>query len=447
MDFRIPLLVLAEYAILQFSAIMIFMRSYPLRNRPAVRILIGVCVIAVSIVSGMQLYNLALIHSSNPALNILLLSLVHFIIYICICFSVCLIWGGNILALLFNCVVGYAVKLLAENIFYLISMMSEAFRFEDALSFQSIPALLMYELFRFVVFAVCYAAVYFGFLKNLLPFQSNDKNVNSTAFAVSVATILVCHVLNLVRTRFTYQTELNIVAIIFSSFCCLLVILLKAGFLEQDSLKIKLDAMKELWVEREKQLTFFQENISILNMKYHDLKRSIMLLQAGGCEDDIHKLLNEVTEKINIYDEMTQSGDSILDTVLTQYRMYGDAQHIQFSYIVDGGSLSFISNTDLVALIGNMLENAVDAVKNLEEDTRFIRVKIAMAKGMPCIYMENPYAGTIVKVDGIPISAKLPAEYHGFGMKSIMAVVKKYNGIVSIDTDDNLFRINILFPS
>lgn len=109
--------------------------------------------------------------------------------------------------------------------------------------------------------------------------------------------------------------------------------------------------------------------------------------------------------------------------------------------------LSFISNADLVTLIGNILENAVDAVNDLEEDARFIRVKVAVEKGMPCIYTENPYAGTIVKADGFPISAKLPAEYHGFGMKSIMAVVKKNNGIVSIDTDDNLFGINILFPS
>lgn len=446
-DFRIPVFVLTEYAVLQTAAIMIFMHSYPLRNRLPVRILVGLCTVLASVVFGGQLYLLAETVSSNAVLNVALLSFVHFVVYVSICFSVYLIWHGSILAVLFNCIIGYAVKLLGENISYLIGMLPGTPQIYDVVSHFDVSLLVRYELFRCVVFAVCYAAIYLALLKNLLHYQMNNANINYTAFGISAVTILVCHVLNMVRARYAFQTQLNVVAIIFSSFCCLLVILLKAGFLEQGSLKIKLDAMQELWKEREKQSAFFHENISILNMKYHDLKRSIMLLQAGGHDTETRELLNEVTEKINAYDKMAHSGDSILDTILTQYRMYGDIYHIRFSYIVDGDCLGFISSTDLVALVGNMLENAVDAVKHLPEGTRFLRVRIAMVKGMPCIHTENPYTGTILMSNGLPVSAKFPSEYHGFGMKSIMAVTKKYNGIVSINTDDNIFKVNILFPS
>ena len=48
--------------------------------------------------------------------------------------------------------------------------------------------------------------------------------------------------------------------------------------------------------------------------------------------------------------------------------------------------------------------------------------------------------------DGLPITTKNEQNYHGFGMLSIRHIVEKYGGTMSVRTDQNLFRLDILLP-
>ena len=47
--------------------------------------------------------------------------------------------------------------------------------------------------------------------------------------------------------------------------------------------------------------------------------------------------------------------------------------------------------------------------------------------------------------DGLPVTSK-DSDYHGFGVLSIRHVARKYNGTMTIRTDGNLFRLDILIP-
>ena len=63
------------------------------------------------------------------------------------------------------------------------------------------------------------------------------------------------------------------------------------------------------------------------------------------------------------------------------------------------------------------------------------------------ITIKNYYNGKIVlNSEGLPTTNKENKNYHGYGIKSIQAIVQKYNGNLSISTEEQIFKLNLLLP-
>ena len=110
--------------------------------------------------------------------------------------------------------------------------------------------------------------------------------------------------------------------------------------------------------------------------------------------------------------------------------------------------LKFIKEVDLYSLFGNIIDNAIEAVSKLEDETlRCIGINIHTIGNFISIKVDNYYMGDIqFSKEGKPITSKENKDYHGYGISSIQAIVEKYNGSMSIKTEGNIFILNILFP-
>ncbi len=62
------------------------------------------------------------------------------------------------------------------------------------------------------------------------------------------------------------------------------------------------------------------------------------------------------------------------------------------------------------------------------------------------INSHNYYAGNLQTENGVPITRNADDHYHGFGIKSMMLIVKKYGGTISFDAKNQIFNLNVLFP-
>lgn len=115
--------------------------------------------------------------------------------------------------------------------------------------------------------------------------------------------------------------------------------------------------------------------------------------------------------------------------------------------VADGNSIDFLSEGDTYSLFGNILDNAIDAVSKIADaESRTIDLQIARKGGFVSVSAKNPYIGTIeLDEDGLPLTDKADKDYHGFGIKSIAFVVKKYGGELSVVLEDGIFVLNILF--
>lgn len=100
-----------------------------------------------------------------------------------------------------------------------------------------------------------------------------------------------------------------------------------------------------------------------------------------------------------------------------------------------------ISDTELCALLSNGLENALNAAARVEE--KWVDLYCGVKRGKLLMEIRNPYAGTVPMEAGIPFSK---AAGHGFGCRSIRAIVQQYQGLYSFSPENGVFTLQIVLP-
>jgi sensor histidine kinase regulating citrate/malate metabolism len=228
--------------------------------------------------------------------------------------------------------------------------------------------------------------------------------------------------------------------------CCIIALDLQFMMVKKNQLETELDAVSYLLHEKEKQYAMSKESIDLINQKCHDMKHQIGLLgRAQGIE---REAVREMEETISVYDSLVKTGNEALDIILSEKTLACHGKGIRLTCVADGGKLNFIRDTDLYSLFGNLIDNAVEAtVKLPSEEKRVISLVVKSVKGMVTVNVRNYFTGGLRFENGIPKSTKGDDRYHGFGMKSIQRIVEKYGGNLSVQTDADVFFVNILFPA
>ena len=190
-----------------------------------------------------------------------------------------------------------------------------------------------------------------------------------------------------------------------------------------------------------------EENMALVDQKYHDLKHQIHLLRSEVTSEEKIAYLDQMEEDVKGYEARNRTGNRGLDAVLTTKSLQCQDQDICLTCVADGQALDFMSPMDISALFGNALDNAIEGVKKLSDpEKRLIHVSVARQKSFLRIRVENCYEGELQYENGALATTKQDKRYHGLGMKSMKRIVEKYNGSMTISTKDGWFELRILFP-
>jgi len=190
-----------------------------------------------------------------------------------------------------------------------------------------------------------------------------------------------------------------------------------------------------------------RESIDMVNQKYHDLKHQIALMRAQADSGRTEAYLRQMERDIQAYEAQNQTGNPVLDVVLTNKALYCQKHDIELKFIVDGKLLDFMEDMDLSALFGNMLDNAIESVERLaDRQKRLIRLYVSGENHFLRIRIENYCEERLRFRDGMPVTTKRDVRYHGFGMKSMQRTVAKYGGSMMASQKDNWFILSILIP-
>ena len=190
-----------------------------------------------------------------------------------------------------------------------------------------------------------------------------------------------------------------------------------------------------------------KQSVEVVNQKYHDLKYTIALLKDEANSDKSTEYLNKMEKDIKAYEANNKTGNDVLDTILTAKTLYCQNNGIELTCVADGEMLSFIDPMDLAVLFGNILDNAIESVNKIsQKERKLIHMAIVKQKGFARIRVENCYEEK-PQIEGENfITSKSDKKYHGFGVKSIKNIVKKYGGSTTIQAENGWFEIRILIP-
>jgi len=105
-----------------------------------------------------------------------------------------------------------------------------------------------------------------------------------------------------------------------------------------------------------------------------------------------------------------------------------------------------VSEIDLCVIIGNLLDNAVEANIQLENvSSRFIRVYIDVLKGQLYISVSNARTGALRRAGSSFFTTK-ERDGHGYGLLRIDNIVEKYNGYVNRQAEEGAFATEVMLP-
>lgn len=215
----------------------------------------------------------------------------------------------------------------------------------------------------------------------------------------------------------------------------------------QEALQTELEAQRLLWAQHEKQLASAKQQAELLNMKYHDLKHYIAAIRDQPNLIQQARTLDEMENAVRVFNSMVRTGNEILDTVLTEKGLLCEQEQIVLSCVVDGALLRDLATVDLYVLFGNAIDNAVEAVRVLDDpDRRVISISVFRVRDLIKIQVENAFSQSLRFQDDLPVTTKPDAINHGYGLKSIRRIVEQYEGVVSVEAENGHFILHILLP-
>ena len=180
----------------------------------------------------------------------------------------------------------------------------------------------------------------------------------------------------------------------------------------------------------------------------HDYRSHIQLLKvyaANGDLDAIRKYLDELETDLSTVETVIKTGNRMADAILNSKISLAQAKHIPVRADAHIPVTFNISDLDLCVILGNLLDNAIDASLSLPEDERMIRVYMDMKNTQLYISVTNMAAGKKQqKENGRFHSSK--GDGHGFGLMRIDTVVERLGGYLKRASEDGAFTTEILLP-
>lgn len=189
-----------------------------------------------------------------------------------------------------------------------------------------------------------------------------------------------------------------------------------------------------------------ESSIALINQKYHDLKHQIHWLRSNTRSEDKLKALDKLEAEVRVYEAHMDTGNKVLDAILTAAMQTAQEKQVTMHCLVDGIAMEFMPAMDLCSLIGNAVDNAIEAAARMPNpEDRRVDISLDRYLGFARINIRNPYPGKLNLENGIPVTTKNDDRYHGFGVRSIRSIVQKYDGSLSVRSENNMYELKILF--
>lgn len=288
------------------------------------------------------------------------------------------------------------------------------------------------------------------FKKTDVKLQSGECGLIVIVFSISFVVIMLNHFVQLNYNVAEQHHKLlllsNLGIIIINIVCYFMVIRLSKA----NSAKVEYE-LQMIDLNYKKQ---YAENIKSQHEEIrrirHDMKQSYQVLQQFVVEnkfDELAEYLPQICEQINKISSAVDTNHSIINAILNTKLSLAKSQGIKtLCSSVKQIHAEKIEEIDLCHLIGNMMDNAIEAtLKISSKKTKYVEVSITERNAMILITVRNSYEDVLID-EGLNTSKDNKAN-HGFGIKTIRKIAKKYQGSADFYIEGDLFCCSVMLQN
>lgn len=187
------------------------------------------------------------------------------------------------------------------------------------------------------------------------------------------------------------------------------------------------------------------ENEAQIKAQSHDLRHQLRILRELNNEKkhmELDRYLNTIIDNIPSNKDIKICENYAINAIVAYYITIAQKEDIDISINLSiPMELDSNLESDLSVILGNLLENAVDACRLVKKSERFVRLKSQIKYNILTITVDNSFHGSLKQQNGVFLSSKRDGE--GIGISSIMAVANKYQGSAKFEAKDGVFQSSL----
>lgn len=177
---------------------------------------------------------------------------------------------------------------------------------------------------------------------------------------------------------------------------------------------------------------------------YHNHMQSVKAYLAMDNLDEARAYLDRLEQDLDDINLLFNTGNINADAILNSKISLAIKKGIQVDYKATVPKELAVSDIDLCVVIGNLIDNAVEACEKVEPEDQFIRLYIGILRRQLYLSVSNATSEVVRKFDEEYITTK--RGNHGHGLKRINNIVDKYDGYINRKNEPGVFVTEIMLP-
>ena len=191
-----------------------------------------------------------------------------------------------------------------------------------------------------------------------------------------------------------------------------------------------------------------RENYNIQRQRTHEYKNQIVCMDMLMKKKDYSKLedyIGNISDGLDAQLDMVDTNNDVVNAIFNA--KYYEAIKNDVLVVLKINDLSDIkiSDNDIVTILSNLLDNAIEGAKQCDIGKRIVKIKMLYEDAVLSIAVSNSYkAEPVLTEDGYIRTTKKDREEHGWGMRNVVATLEKYNAEYIIDYKNGEFVFSII---
>lgn len=238
------------------------------------------------------------------------------------------------------------------------------------------------------------------------------------------------------RFELSYNYQLLLSGVSFALFASIVVLFISyQQSIEKENL---IFALKNQVEKQDMDINYYnilEKQNEDLRIYAHDTKNHLNAIHNLNTNPEIDEYLNKMISNLKSYSSVCHSGNHMLDVIISKYATECEIKNISFSFDVCVTNLKYVKSNDLVTILSNALDNAIEAAEKSSSKT--INIATDHINTYDVVTITNS-CDTPPKIKGNDLeTTKNNKINHGLGVKSIQKVLKQYNGDCQWEYNEN----------